>query len=121
MRSARSAASRVCTLLASSCASTSHAMRLPYGTTSGVRWWQAIIPHRSPSMTMDTLIDAATPMLVRYSMWIGDTLRSVAQLMSSGSSPRLRTGTGTAPTSAISRWVLMTYRRRACTGMSPAG
>ncbi len=54
---------------------TSTAMRSGYGTSLGALWWQAIIPQSLPPMTMDTLMDACTPMLVRYSTWIGETLR----------------------------------------------
>jgi hypothetical protein len=37
--------------------------------------------------TIETLIEAATPILRRYSTWIGETLRSTAKLMSSGAPP----------------------------------
>jgi len=72
-------------------------------------------------MTIETLIEAATPMLERYSMWIGDTLRSTLALMSSGSCVCCSSATVGAPTSAMSRSVLTTYSRRACAGMSLAG
>ena len=59
-------------------------------------------------MTMDTLIDAPTPMFVRYSMWIGETLRSTPALRSSGAAVSCSSGTGGEPTSAIMRSVLAT-------------
>ena len=59
-------------------------MRIEYGSCSGVMWWQANMPQRRPLITIDTLIDAWTPMLRRYSTWIGETLRSTLWLRSSG-------------------------------------
>ncbi len=41
-------------------------------------------PASAPSRMSDTDIDAVTPMLRRYSMWIGETLRSTEKLRSSG-------------------------------------
>ena len=85
-------------------------------------WWQAISPHSRLLMTIDTLIDAPTPMFFRYSMWIGETLRSTAWLMSSGSaSGAPSSGTMVSLTSMIERSVFSTYRRRAWAGMSEAG
>ena len=60
-------ASSVCTLEASTWASTSVAMRIEYGTWRGVMWWQASMPHSLPLTTIDTLIDACTPMFCKYS------------------------------------------------------
>ena len=39
--------------------------------------WQAMRPHRRLPRTIDTDIDAVTPMLRRYSRWIGETLRNM--------------------------------------------
>ncbi len=46
-------------------------------------------------MTMDTLIDAPTPMFFRYSTWIGETLRSTPWLRSSGSRCAASASSGT--------------------------
>ncbi len=79
---------------------------------------------RSPS-TSDTDIDAATPMLRRYSMWIGETLRSTEKLRSSGPPvsglPAGVSTAGRASTSRMKRSQLRTYRARAWAGMSVAG
>ncbi len=41
-------------------------------------------PHSRPSRSSEIDIDARTPMFCRYSMWMGETLRSVACVRSSG-------------------------------------
>ena len=53
------------------------------------------MPHSRPATTMDTLIDAPTPMLVRYSTWMGETLRSTLWLRSSGAVCPASTSSGT--------------------------
>ena len=67
------------------------------------------MPHSWPLTTIEMLIDAATPMFCRYSMWIGETLRSTQWLMSSTGVPAFASmGTDAASTFAMSRNVLTT-------------
>ena len=57
-------------------------------------------------MTIEIDSEAATPMLARYSMWIGETARSTDSDRSSGAPRSSRAGmigTGVAPTSAMIR------------------
>ena len=68
--------------------------------------------------------EARTPMLRRYSIWIGETERSVDRLRSIGSPPNClpgSTGTGVSLTLAMIRRRLRRYRARACWGMSLLG
>ncbi len=58
--------------------------RVSNDTTRRVRWWHEIRPQSSPSRTSEIDIDATVPMFFMYSTWIGETLRSVANVMSSG-------------------------------------
>ena len=76
-------------------------------------------------MISETDIEAVTPMLRRYSQWIGDTLRRAAPDMSSDSpvcGSRVGTiGAFSASTSRMNRSQLVVYSARACGGMSEAG
>ena len=69
----------------------SNAARIAGGTRRGCAWWQANRPQSRPSTTIDIDIDAATPMLRRYSRCTGETLRRACWLrssaVSSGSTP----------------------------------
>ena len=47
-------------------------------------WWQAIMPHSSPSIKIGMVNDAATPMLARYSVYMTDAPRSAQYVMFSG-------------------------------------
>jgi hypothetical protein len=101
------------------------ASRRAIDTRFGVRWWQVTMPHSRPCCSSEMTIDARTPMLRRYSMWIGDRLRTAEKLRSSGcrvsgSSVGTR-AEGTASVSAITRTRLTVYSRRAWGGMSLAG
>ena len=87
--------SSTCAVDASTCASTSQAMRTAYGTWRALPWWQASMPHRRSLIRIEMLIDAATPMFCRYSTCTGDTLRSTPWLMSSAA-PAALPNMGTA-------------------------
>jgi len=54
-------------------------------------------PHSRSSRSSEIDIDARTPMFCRYSTWIGETLRSVEKVRSSGS-PVEGTSTGRSGT-----------------------
>src|SRR5277367_4677968 len=60
------------------------AARVSYGSNFAVSLWQAMSPQRTPSLTIDTDADEATLIFRRYCRWIGDTLRKLLPLMSSG-------------------------------------
>ena len=63
------------------------ASRISYGTSVTALLWQAMRPHSLPSRTMDTDIEAATPMFFKYWMWTGDTLRRAQSLISTAPAP----------------------------------
>ena len=80
------------------------------GTRLGAVWWQAIRPHSAPPFTIDTDIELATPMFLRYWTWIGETLRRMQSDMSSGRPVAGQTGgtsgAGTYATSGMTRMML---------------
>jgi hypothetical protein len=82
-------------------------------------------PHSCPSFTSEATSVPVTPMLRRYSIWIGESDRRYAIDMSR-SAPvvgdrRGSTGTGTYPVSASTRTRLRRYSSRARCGMSEDG
>ena len=64
----------------------------------GSRWWHTTIPHSLPSRMSEIANVAVTPMFCMYSMWAGEMLRVLHNVISSVGSPTnagsTRIGTG---------------------------